>query len=149
MERWGGKRHTKTKLGRAVKGDSTRLMLLKTLAVPLLETSALPRAHYLRGKRAFVPEPPGHAAQKVGKLHETPWPTLNRGVRVVLARTPHAPHNVHVAHLQVLHNTSVWTDVEVLEAAIVAAEDELEAQYNDGSNAAVEHVPLRKQQLDM
>ena len=72
-----------------------------------------------------------------------------RGVCVVLVLPPHAPHQVNAAYLQVLHNASVWTDVEVLEAAIVAAEDEFEAQFNDGSNAVVEHAPLRKQQLDM
>ena len=65
-----------------------------------------------------------------------------RGVRVVLVRPPHAPHNVNVAHLQVLHNASVWTDVEVLEAAIVASEDELEARCDDGPDGAVEQAPL-------
>ena len=40
------------------------------------------------------------------------------------------------------HDVSVWADVEVLEAAVVASKDELEALCDDGPDGAVEHAPL-------
>ena len=76
------------------------------------------------------------------EVYDAPWPTLNRGVRVVLVRPPHAPHKVNVEHFQAIHNVGVWTDVEVLEAAIVASEDELEARCDDGPDGAVEQAPF-------
>ena len=109
--------------------------------VSLLWTSVLPRPNDLRDKTTFVPEPPGLAAEQVVEVHDTPWPTLNRGVRDVLVRPPRTPHKVNVEELQAFHNVSVWADVEVLEAAVVASKDELEARCDDGPDGAVEHAP--------
>ena len=109
--------------------------------VSLLWTSVLPRPNDLRDKTTFVPEPPGLATEQVVEVHDTPWPTLNRGVRDVLVRPPRTPHKVNVEKFQAFHNVSVWADVEVLEAAVVASKDELEARCDDGPDGAVEHAP--------
>ena len=69
-------------------------------------------------------------------------PPINLGVRVVLGSPPHAPHKVNVEHFQAIHNVSALLDVDVLEAAIVASQDELDARCDDGPDGAVEHVPL-------
>ena len=87
-------------------------------------------------------------AQARTTTNKPPWnttiskPPINRGVRVVLGSPPHASHKANVEHFQAIHNVSALLDVDVLEAAIVASQDELDARCDDGPDGAVEHAPL-------